>query len=372
MTTRSVVDSVLTVTRAAVSGSLLSDADSLAAGNEAANWVRSVRGGEWLFPDMPNWLLLSSDHVPNLSVFLSDEDVSTVIAAGQELARRLDQEESLIRHGSDPGWSDWSPSDQRWAEWDDPLPDWLMWDGGPARVSLNVVPARQLTHVRVRPNLHFAIERLDTPRRVSRSTTTVLVGLLAADHRSRGGISLGSPCCPTMSWKCFATTKIPLSLRQSNLAKSFETCTERYGVVLRTKAEAGGVTQQQEAATTPSRDTRIAFWIVAGFGVLAAALVWTWYGLAMAEAESEQGKAIAAGTTMAGFGEIAGGVPLILAHVVGLVALMVLGWKGYRGRGIALAIAAVLISSVIGIGVAQLLWEGELFLHGINHSDFVP
>lgn len=190
MTTRSVVDSVLTVTRAAVSGSLLSDADSLAAGNEAANWVRSVRGGEWLFPDMPNWLLLSSDHVPNLSVFFNDEDVSTVIAAGQELARRLDQEESLIRHGSDPGWSDWSPSDQRWAEWDDPLPDWLMWDGGPARVSLNVVPARQLTHVRVRPNLHFAIERLDTPpegfpvdndraRRIARSGSPVARWYLA-------------------------------------------------------------------------------------------------------------------------------------------------------------------------------------------------
>lgn len=190
MTTRAVVDSVLTVTRAAVSGSLLSDADSLAAGIGVANWVRSVRGGDWLFPDVPTWHLLPSDHAPNLAVFFSDEDVSTVVAAGQELVRRLDQEEGLLRHGPDPGWFDWLPSDQRWAEWDGLDADWLTWDGRLARVSLNVTPARQARRVRVLPNLHFQIERIDTPseglpvdndraRRIARSGSPVARWYLA-------------------------------------------------------------------------------------------------------------------------------------------------------------------------------------------------
>lgn len=123
---------------------------------------------------------------------------------------------------------------------------------------------------------------------------------------------------------------------------------------------------------SPSRGARIAFWVVAGLGIPTAAITWIWYGLVQFEAQTEQGKALKAGTTMAGFAEVWGGVPLVLAHVVGLVMLVVLGWKGYRARGVALAVVAVLISSVIGIGVAQLLWGGELFQLGINNDTYVP
>jgi len=124
--------------------------------------------------------------------------------------------------------------------------------------------------------------------------------------------------------------------------------------------------------TGPSRGLGIGFIVVAVLGFPTAAAAWTWYGLAQFEAQSEQGKALAAGTTMAGTGEIMGGVPLVLAHIVGLVTLVVLGWKAQRGRGIALAIVAVAVTSVVGIVIAEMLWEGQLFQLGINNDVYVP
>ncbi|MHA7220302.1 hypothetical protein ACX80L_15620 [Arthrobacter sp. MDT1-48-3] len=163
MVNDAVLDKVLFVTHEAVSNDLLSDADSLAAGIEAAGWVRAVDGGHWYYPDEPSWSLLSSDHAPNLAVFLTEEDASVVFTTGQELARRLDQNEDLHQHESRPGWPTWSPDDARWAEWTGLGPDWVMWDGGPARISLNVQPAYQPGRHRSPPHLHFQIERLDTP-----------------------------------------------------------------------------------------------------------------------------------------------------------------------------------------------------------------
>ncbi|MGM1017455.1 MAG: hypothetical protein ACQEW8_07960 [Actinomycetota bacterium] len=132
------------------------------------------------------------------------------------------------------------------------------------------------------------------------------------------------------------------------------------------------MTQPRPASDLRVRGARIAFWVVAPFGVLAAAVAWNWYALAQFEAQSEQSKALSAQTTMAGFAEVWGGVPLVLAHIVGLATLLVLGWKGYRDRGIGLAIAAVFIASVAGIGVAQLLWDGQLFQLGIDNDVYVP
>ncbi|WP_188436395.1 hypothetical protein [Microbacterium murale] len=126
------------------------------------------------------------------------------------------------------------------------------------------------------------------------------------------------------------------------------------------------------AQSVPSRRMGIGFIVATILGVPTAAVAWTWYGLAQFEAQTEQGKALAAGTTMAGSAEIMGGVPLVLAHLVGLVTLGVLGWKGQRGRGIGFAFLAVAIASVVGIIVAQLLWEGQLFQLGINNDVYVP
>jgi multidrug efflux pump subunit AcrB len=75
---------------------------------------------------------------------------------------------------------------------------------------------------------------------------------------------------------------------------------------------------------------------------------------------------------MAGFAEVFGGVPLALAHLVGLILLLLVGWRAYGKRGIAVAIIAVIVSSGIGIIVAQILWQGELFQLGINNNSYIP
>ncbi|MBF4463236.1 MULTISPECIES: hypothetical protein [unclassified Rathayibacter] len=163
MTSDAVLDSVRLLARAAATEELLSDVDSLSAGITAAGWVRNVNGGQWSREGQPGWSLFSSDHAPGLAVFLSDDDVQVVYACGQELARRLDREEGLRRHGADPGWPDWAREDPRWTDWSGLEADWVTWHGGPARVSLNVRPAYQPGRIVEPPHLHFQIERLDTP-----------------------------------------------------------------------------------------------------------------------------------------------------------------------------------------------------------------
>ena len=133
------------------------------------------------------------------------------------------------------------------------------------------------------------------------------------------------------------------------------------------------MTDQQVPETPGASGTaRIWFWWVAAFGLFASAFSWAWYGFAQLEAQPEQGKALAAGTTMAGFAEVVGGVPLVLAHVGGRVLLGGLGWGGYRGRGVVLAFVAVLIASGIGIGLAQWLYDGGLFQLGIDNDVYMP
>lgn len=127
---------------------------------------------------------------------------------------------------------------------------------------------------------------------------------------------------------------------------------------------------KSESRTSPG--ARTGFWILAGLGIIASVLAWCWYGFAQLEAQTEQGKALAAGTTMAGFAEVVGGVPLVLAHLLGLGVLLVLGWKGYRARGIAFAIVAVVVASGVGILLAQLVWEGELFRLGVDNITYIP
>lgn len=128
----------------------------------------------------------------------------------------------------------------------------------------------------------------------------------------------------------------------------------------------------EEQPVSESRGSRLAFWIVASLGVVASAISWIWYGMAQEEAQSEQSKAVSAGTSMAGFAELLGGIPLVLAHLLGLGLLLIFGWGGYRKRGVILAISAVAVASVIGILCAQLLWAGQLFDLGIDNDTYVP
>lgn len=127
-----------------------------------------------------------------------------------------------------------------------------------------------------------------------------------------------------------------------------------------------------EQPLSESQGSRVAFWVVASLGVLASVVSWSWYGMAQEEAQSEQSKAVSAGTSMAGFAELVGGVPLVIAHLVGLGLLLVFGWGGFRRRGVVLAMCAVAVASVIGMICAQLLWAGELFDLGIDNDTYVP
>ncbi|QHF26017.1 hypothetical protein GTU73_08500 [Rathayibacter sp. VKM Ac-2804] len=112
---------------------------------------------------------------------------------------------------------------------------------------------------------------------------------------------------------------------------------------------------------------------MACLGVPAALFSWCWLGFAMAEAQSEQGKALAAGTTMAGFGEAVGGIPVAVAHVVGLIVLLVLAHRAYPGSALVFAGTAVIVASVIGLGGAQLLFGGAVFhFDPENRQTYVP
>jgi hypothetical protein len=157
-----VFDYVVSVTRAAVSGGLLFDADSLATGIEAAGWARATEIGHWHCPDEPSWSLWSSNHPPNLAVFYSDKDASTVLIAGQELAQHLDQDGNMHRRGSALNWPAWLQNDPHWDEWTGLEADWVIWDGGPAQISLDVRPVRQPGAVLLPPRLHLQVERIGT------------------------------------------------------------------------------------------------------------------------------------------------------------------------------------------------------------------
>ena len=121
------------------------------------------------------------------------------------------------------------------------------------------------------------------------------------------------------------------------------------------------MSQAASATRTMRRSTPAAFWAWAGAGVLAMIVAWFWFGLSIAEEASEQGKAEAAGTTMAGFAASVGGVLLALAHVIGLVVLSVTGWRAWRGKGLVYAVLAVAAASLVGLIVGQVLYGGNLF-----------
>jgi hypothetical protein len=75
---------------------------------------------------------------------------------------------------------------------------------------------------------------------------------------------------------------------------------------------------------------------------------------------------------MEGFAELIGGIPLVVAHGMGIVLLLVTGVLGYRGTGPILAVLALSLASGLGIGVAQVIFEGELFVLGIHNDTPAP
>ena len=92
-----------------------------------------------------------------------------------------------------------------------------------------------------------------------------------------------------------------------------------------------------------SRSSRALFWTFAAIGIPATFAGWLMLVIASYEEASEQGKAVAAGTTMAGTTIVLGVIPLVIVHLIGFVILCALGALGriHRSKGALLGAAAV-------------------------------
>jgi hypothetical protein len=112
-----------------------------------------------------------------------------------------------------------------------------------------------------------------------------------------------------------------------------------------------------------STEGQTGFWSVATIGAVVLCLAWFWYGLSFFDEMTEQCKAVAASSSMAGTGLLLGGGPLVFAHLVVLLPLLLIGikYRSPRRMGILVAVAAVLVASALGIVVNELLWTGDLF-----------
>lgn len=112
------------------------------------------------------------------------------------------------------------------------------------------------------------------------------------------------------------------------------------------------------------------FGVLAIVGLFVMTGAWLLLPLASLEELTEQGKAVAAGTTMEGTTVLYGVVPLVLAHVVGLLILCSIGVSGRYDRrvGLGLGVAAVAAASLVGLIVTLILSGGQL----IATSTYVP
>lgn len=106
-----------------------------------------------------------------------------------------------------------------------------------------------------------------------------------------------------------------------------------------------------------------AFWTIAAIGTVVLCLAWFWYGFSFFEEMTEQCKAVAASSSMAGTGVLFAGPPVVFAHLAVLLPLLLIGakYRSPRRTGILFAVVAVLVASALGIAVNELLWSGELF-----------
>ncbi|MCK6065759.1 MULTISPECIES: hypothetical protein [Microbacterium] len=167
-------DGVIEVVREAIARDLLSNVDSLAAGLETAGWVRSTEAGLWRLKAHPEWVVVSSGHAPNVSIFVNGSD-EAVVGTAERVRDELDAGAAgtLERSAVDP--------------------DWTMWSGGSVVVSLNATTARRRGDVMVSAVMQLAIERSDAPseglapdpelaRRIARTGSPLQRWYLAAER----------------------------------------------------------------------------------------------------------------------------------------------------------------------------------------------
>lgn len=112
------------------------------------------------------------------------------------------------------------------------------------------------------------------------------------------------------------------------------------------------------------------FWVLAVVGLLVMTGAWLLMPLASLEELTEQGKAVAAGTTMAGTTLLYGVLPLVLVHLIGLLLLCSIGVTGRYDRrsGLLMGMAAVAAASILGLTVTLIITGGQL----IATPSYVP
>ncbi|CAH0252081.1 hypothetical protein SRABI76_03268 [Microbacterium oxydans] len=109
---------------------------------------------------------------------------------------------------------------------------------------------------------------------------------------------------------------------------------------------------------------RVAAWTLALLlSVILFAVAWAWCWLGFEEEFSEEGKAQAAGTTMAGWGLQFGLIPVLVLHALVLIGLFLAIRGGRRGVGLSLLIALGILvaASLPGFVVVQVLSGGSMF-----------
>lgn len=119
-----------------------------------------------------------------------------------------------------------------------------------------------------------------------------------------------------------------------------------------------------------SDGARDAFWLLAGTAAFVLCLAWLWYGLAFNEEMTEQCKSLAAGDSESGTGLLFGVPPLVLAHAVFLVSLLLVGRRNHErpSTGALLGLVALVAASALGVALNELLWAGELFTMSAAHA----
>ena len=113
-----------------------------------------------------------------------------------------------------------------------------------------------------------------------------------------------------------------------------------------------------------------AFWSLTVLGAAVMCTAWTWLGLASTEQVTESAKAPPGDTSTEGLFVMIGVVPLVLAHLLGLVILRAVAPRGRDAPGArwAVAAAAVLATSAIGLAVALSVSGGLLLTPGGGYT----
>ncbi|OAN39773.1 hypothetical protein [Microbacterium sp. H83] len=100
------------------------------------------------------------------------------------------------------------------------------------------------------------------------------------------------------------------------------------------------------------------------FGVIFFAFAWVWCGMSYEEQFSEQGRSVAAESSMEGWGFATGLVPVLVFHALVAIALLfALRDGGRRGWSASLALTPLVLAalSLPGFITVQLLYGGSMF-----------